>query len=147
MNTWILCADRSGAKLWFTLGRQLELVRAVDHPEGRLHDSDIDTDQAGRTQARTGGHPHSLPRHATPTEINAKRFAKELAELAQQGRVERRFDRLVLVAEPSFLGLLQGELDGPTREMVSGTVGKHLTQAETSTLARSLRDLLPAIEG
>lgn len=35
----------------------------------------------------------------------------------------------MLVAEPRFLGLLRGALDGPTADLVAGSVNHELTEA------------------
>lgn len=146
MNTWILCADRAHARVWFTPGRHLELVRAIEHPEGRMHDSELKSDAGGRTQALSGVHPHALERHESPTETVARRFAKELATLAKEARVDGRFDHLVLVAEPRFLGWLDEALDDETRAKVTGRVRKHLTESEPKTLAGALVDVIPTLE-
>jgi protein required for attachment to host cells len=146
MNTWILCADRAHARVYFTPGRHLQLLQSVEHPEGRLHDSEIATDQAGQEQARSGHRPHALATHESPSETVARRFAKELATLVHDGRVDGRFDHLVLVAEPSFLGLLDEALDDATRTRVTAKIGKRLIDVAPTQLAKTLRDVIPTLE-
>ena len=42
--TWILVADRSGAHIWQTRGQNLDHVKEIAHPEGRLHDGELESD-------------------------------------------------------------------------------------------------------
>lgn len=146
MNTWILCADRVHAQVYLTHGRHLELVKTIEHPEGRLHDSELVSDQGGQVQARSGHRPHALAPHERPSQTLARRFAKELATFAHDGRVDGRFERLVLVAEPGFLGLLDAALDAVTHARVAAKVGKHLVGATPAQIAESLRDVVPTLE-
>lgn len=146
MNTWVLCADRAHARVYSTPGRHLALLHSVEHPEGRLHDSEIATDHGGQVQARSGHHPHTLATHESPSETVTRRFAKELATLVREARVDGRFDHLVLVAEPRFLGLLDDALDEATQARVTAKVGKRLIDVAPTQLAKTLRDVIPTLE-
>ena len=104
--TWILVADRSGAHIWQTRGRNLDHVKEIAHPEGRLHDGELESDAAGRSFASHGKGSDAMEKSESPSETVAKRFAKELADVARDARAKGAFERLFLVAEP-FMPLYQ----------------------------------------
>ena len=54
----------------------------------------------------------------------AEPFARMLADKLQKGRIEGKYDELVLIAAPRFLGLLRGTLDNATTQMIRGTLDK-----------------------
>jgi len=51
-------------------------------------------------------------------------FAKRLADRIEQGRVERRFERLCFVAPPRFLGLLREKCSRETAKLVEFELAK-----------------------
>ena len=113
-TTWILVANRTGAKLFETTGpnKPLEFPKEFACSEGRVRDSEAYQDQPGRafnsSSQSHGGHGTSSPRHAldsgvTPHELTARKFAKTLAEMLEKEGKAHRYDKLVLVAEPRFL--------------------------------------------
>jgi protein required for attachment to host cells len=144
MATWALIADRSHARILSTRGRGkgFELVEDITHPEGRLHDRDLETDRHGRT-----GDPRQVG-HATETEVSASeevaiRFANALAAKLRQGHDAHRFEHLILAAEPRFLGHLRKALDKSTSQAVKGEVHKHLLGAGDGDLAAHLDPHVP----
>jgi len=63
-----------------------------------------------------------------PREVEAQRFARELAELLRLARTRNEYDKLVLVAAPAFLGELRGVLDNTVAGSVRAAVAKDYTQ-------------------
>ncbi|MEO6563917.1 MAG: host attachment protein [Nitrosospira sp.] len=126
-KTWILVANRSGAKLFERTGSEdVKLKENIVHPDGRLKAHDIDTDAPTRT-VDTGGHgQHGTGSPVSPTEHIAEQFAKKLGELLDKGRTDHAYTKLVLIAEPGFLGELRNGLDQNTAALVSKTIGKNL---------------------
>lgn len=142
--TWVVTADRAGARLLERNGDMregYEIIEEVDHPEGRLRDTEIDTDRSGssRTGRGTGGHAsvqHTMggSNSGTAHDRMAQMFAKSIADKLHHARGSGRFSRLVLAAEPRFLGMLRDSLDAPTARCVVGSISKNLQSV-------SLRDL------
>lgn len=121
-TTWILVADRTGAKLFESKGPgkgTLQHLRDIPHPEGRL-------------QARDAMSPHHEP------ERHAQKFAHHLAEILNKGRNDHAYQKLILVAEPGFLGDLSGALDKNTSALVEKTVGKDLMHMGENELPQHL---------
>lgn len=130
-DTWILVANRGGAKILASDGgtRNLRLLEDIPHPEGRLHDRDIDTDRAAGTTKAEGGanYPvNGLGNKHTTTRHVAQLFAKQIAEVLLKGRTHNAYMKLVLVAEPQFLGELRSTLDTSTQKSVDREINKDI---------------------
>jgi protein required for attachment to host cells len=145
MATWVIVAHRGGARFFSYLGRGkgLERIREVQHPEGRLKSGEIDSDAPGVGRDRKGPARHPMGHEESASERVASNWARELAHALGKARVEGELDRVVLVAEPGFLGLLRGALDGPTGALVRDTVGKDLGHVRDADVARHLTEVLP----
>ena len=144
-KTWILAAHRSGAKFYEHNGPgSLALVRTIDHPTGRLQDQEIVTDRPGRKHDGGGSLQGTADPEVDPARHEAETFARSLAAALTEGRNAHAFERLVLVAEPRFLGLLRAELDAPTAAMVLGSVNHELTDAPVADLRAHLKGIVEA---
>jgi protein required for attachment to host cells len=141
-TTWIVVADRTRCSIYRRQhGLALDPVEHFAHPKGRLTNSEIDTDGQGRGGDSVHG-PHTFSPRETAHEHEATVFAKEIARHIGSGRESQRFESLVLVAEPHFLGLLRDALDTPTRALVRNEIQKHLTDAPLTDLAKQVPALL-----
>lgn len=127
-TTWILVAHRGGARLFEHSGpgKGLQLVEEISHPQGRLKNGDINSDKPGRAFDKFGGGRHSMSKEHEPKEQVAIQFAKQLAETLDRGRTGGHYGKLVLVAEPRFLGELRAALPPHTAALVSAAVDKDL---------------------
>lgn len=127
-TTWILVAHRAGARLFENTGpgKGLKLLEQIDHPEGRLKNVEINSDKPGRAFDSFGGGRHSMSKEHEPKEQMAIQFAKSLGELLDKGRARNQFSKLVLVAEPRFLGELRNTLTQQTAALVSASIDKDL---------------------
>ncbi len=128
MGTWIMTADRAGARIFERDGNELTMVEHIAHEEGRLRSSDLGSDQPGRSFDSSKPGRHSMSKSESPQEHLAVQFAKSLANKLRDGRVQHRYTRLVIAAEPGFLGLLRGALDNQTQRLVVREVPEHLQQ-------------------
>jgi len=139
-----MIADRSGARLFERSGRGtgLKLVKDIPHPQGRLKNQDIDADKPGRSFDRFGYGRHAMSPEHEPTEHIAERFAKELAELLYDGGVKRQYAKLVLVAEPGFLGVLRAKLSPQIAGKVTASLDKDLTQVPERELPSYLTEII-----
>ena len=138
--TWILAANRSGATLFETdgKGKPIHRLQDIPHPQGRLQNQDIDTDKPGRAFDSLGQGRHGMSTEHEPTEEVAMQFARILAELLNKGRTTHAYEKLVLVAEPRFLGMLRAALDPHTAALVVKTVHKDLPEVSEKELASHL---------
>ncbi len=145
-KTWILVAHDAGARLFENEGpgKGIELIEELDHPEGRERDRDFDSDRPGRSFRKNSADPRraAMSRSESPHERVVSDFARALAQKLQHGRTSNRYDRLVLVAPPRFLGLLRSSLDGPTAQLVVGSLDKDLAAQRESELAEHLGEVI-----
>lgn len=144
-TSWVVVAHRTGARFFEHRGpsKPLERVDAVEHPGGRAKDHDVGTDRPGRSGESGAASRHAMEPHETAHEHDARAFAKSLARRLEKGRVEHAFGRLVLVAEPHFLGYLDGELDRPTHALVTHRIAKDLAHVADRDVAGHLGGVLP----
>lgn len=142
-TTLIAVAQRAKARLFVHEGpgRGLTEIEDLVNPSARMSQSEIDADRPGSTHD-SFGRRHPLEHEQTPKARAAEDFAREIARAIAKRRTAEGFDRLVLVAEPGFLGMLRAALDGPTARLVDGEVNKELTELRTDQLAPHLADVL-----
>lgn len=143
-TTWILVAHRGGARFFENPGPGKGLVHleTIEHPEGRLKNGELNSDKPGRAFDRVGGGRHSMSTEQEPTERVAQQFAKQLSEKLVRGRTENRYTRLILVAEPRFLGELRSALDSPTTALVSATLDKDLGGIDDRDISKHLSNVV-----
>ena len=140
-TTWILSANRSSASLFESdwPGKSMLRIQDIPHPQGRMQNQDIDTDKPGRVFDSFGEGRHSTSPKQEPTEHIAQQFALDLAEMLNKGRLTNAYDKLVLIAEPKFLGILRAALDKNTESLVIQTVNKELLDVKEEDLAEYLK--------
>jgi protein required for attachment to host cells len=138
-TTWILSANRSGASLFESNwpGQLMRRIQDIPHPQGRMQN--IDTDKPGRIFDSLGQGRHSTSPKQEPTEHLAQQFTQVLAKLLNKGRLAHAYDKLILVAEPKFLGILRAALDKNTESLVIQTVNKDLVDVKEEDFAGYLK--------
>ena len=143
-STWIIVAESARARIFSSpgIGGMLEEVADLSHPESRLHDRELSDDAPGRTFDSHGQGRHSMEQATDPQEREAQAFATEIAQQIERGQNEEKFDSLVLVAPPRFLGRLRQELGKAARNLVIGELDKNLVEADAKTLERHVSTLL-----
>jgi protein required for attachment to host cells len=138
MNQWIVVADASRARV-FSIGENEAWVleRELEHPKSRAKASDLTTDAPGRVQQSfSGGHRPAMSDRTDPKEVEAEVFARELADFLEQGCNHNRFDRLVIVAPPHFLGVLRKTINGQVEKRVHLSIDKDYTQLSARDLPK-----------
>jgi protein required for attachment to host cells len=149
-NTWIIAADSSRARVLQVSGREQDLVEvhSMVNPEARLKDRDLQTDAEPRFNGhggvgkagsgRTGG-PGSDRETRGAVEHGVEVFAKEIGRYLEQARTQHRYDELVVIAPPKFLGVLRKELDKEVEKLVADELPKDLSWLSTRELAPYLK--------
>lgn len=130
-STWILVADRARARLFELAphkdGAELIEIKDFVNSEGRGSERDQVTEGRPRAHESMGATRHAIEPHTSLRDKSANRFAQELGESLEQGRVSHRYERLVLVALPHFLGTLHAVLNRHVCECVVAEVPHELT--------------------
>lgn len=143
-TTWVLVADRSRAKILHAVPevRPSYLVLAeFEHPESRQKAQDAESDSPGRVQLR-GAARSALEPHVDRVHLTAQDFGAELIEQLNVASREGRFDRLVVVAPPLFLGTLRGMYTPQLNPKVVLEVPKDLTGVTDHELQSRLTEIV-----
>ena len=149
-TTWIIAADSSRARVLQVADREEKLLEIEDllNPEARMQNRDLQTDDEPRFNGHGGvGKPGTAPtggpgsdREAQgPVEHSVKVFAREIGRYLDKARTEHRYDELVLIAPPKFLGALRGELGKEVEKLVADDVPKNLAWLNARDLERHLK--------
>ncbi len=143
-KTWILVAHRAGARIFESGGPGMGLrrIEEIPHPEGRLENRQIGSDKPGRSFDSHGASRHALGKEHDEAETVAQAFAHKLAAHLDNARAKNAFSKIVLVAEPRFLGMLHAALPAHTAALVSTKVEKDLGHVADHDLPAHLRGIV-----
>ena len=134
-NTWIVAADSSRARVLQVSDRDRKLVEIDDltNPAGRMDDRELTTDATPRF-----GRPGSDREEPSAREHETELFAKRVGEYLDHARTEHRYDELVILAPPKFLGLIRKKLGKQVEKLVTDQVPKNLAWIDARELERYL---------
>jgi protein required for attachment to host cells len=122
----VVVADGGGARVFTNLGDERALSL---HQFDMLELMNMDDDgPAGR-----------MPGESRGEQIDEATFAKQLAQGLNDAALKRRFEHLVLVADPITLGRMRPLLHKETVQRMVAEVGKTLTNAPLETIERALQ--------
>lgn len=138
-HTWVIVADSSQAKI-FRLGKfpKLEEISSLKHPESRLHNQDLVSDKPGRGFQSHGNGRSAYQPETEPKQVEAIKFAVEIAALLYTASNKGEFNQLYLFSEPSFLGLLRQHIHPSIQKNIVDEVAKDLTSSSTETIEHHL---------
>lgn len=140
LKTWVVVADSSRARIFQLKGPgiPMEELHTLAHPEGRLHERELQSDRPGRAFDSRGNQRHAMGQDVSPAEQEQLAFGREIRDLVEQGRNSQAFDRLYLVAPPVLLGVLRKCLGDQARKCVEKELGKNLVQSGEEEIRRQL---------
>jgi len=147
-TTWIVAADAGRARIFAETDQQhpLQEIEDMVNPAARMRTSEQLSDRMSPTSAagsshNTGG---ALPSkqyepQQTVEEREAEFFAKSVCGVLMKGHQAGKFQKLELIAEPKFLGLLRGVLDPQLKPLVSRELNKDYSQYSGHQLREQMR--------
>lgn len=147
ITTWIVSANASRARIFCETQPNQPLVEVEDmlNDEARLDANEAETDRLGVTAAgksvhATGG---ALPNKTyqpaeTPEQHATAGFARHICACLERAHAQGRFDQLVLVASPEFLGVLRGEMDAQLDKLVTRELDKDYTRLPPQQLREQM---------
>lgn len=144
VRTWVLLADGSRAKVMETesdgtgFRAAEDMALSIDLPKsGELLD-----DKPGRTFDSVGAGRHAKENPTDPKRHMKREFARTVVDVLRNAMLAKRFDRLILVAPPAFLGDLRGHLPKDLKDKVAGDAALDLTNTPEQELPAHLKDIL-----
>lgn len=143
---WILVSDSSRARFFTADTPSAAMVEVEDltHPEARQHTRDITSDLPGKQHdAGPSGHHAVEPKTDAHKQASVE-FSREVASYLNNNLNENRYDSLVLVCEPAFLGELRNELDARVKKVVTLEMDKNLVKHSVEDIRAHLPKNLPA---
>lgn len=151
-TTWILIANASQARIYQTHKPLLfkanghgedhiELIAEFSHDASRRKTGDLVSDRNGNYQVGPMGHG-TFAESSDPKQVEAERFAKQLVEQLNSGRVAGQYDDLVIVANPHFRGLLNKHFTRHLTRLVSQSIDKDYTRFKGRELVHQLMEHL-----
>lgn len=142
-STWILVADNVHARIFTidTPSSELEELEGLTHTEGRLHDREITADLPGRIKSADGS-GHALEQPTDPKQHEADNFAHGIAQHLEAAHNKNKFEQLLIIAEPSFLGLLRNCLSEHTKKLVCFELDKNITTQSAADIRKHLPEYL-----
>lgn len=139
-KVWILSAESSRAK-FYEADLKLEEIRefrALLHEESRMHESDITSDLPGRMSSGQSGTRHTFEDHTPVKEQEKTEFARQIAEVLDEGRKAGSYDKLAIIAPPDFLGVLRQQLNPQVAKRVIHEANKNVTRGSEAELRKAL---------
>jgi protein required for attachment to host cells len=146
ITTWVIAADRARARVFQTesFAAPLEEIDTLIHSQGRLHDRDITTDLPGKVKNPGGlGGGHAFEQQTDPKKHEADVFTAEIVRYLEQAHNASRFDRLIVVADPSILGLIRQHMPHRLNALVSLELDKNLAGMTAAEIRSHLPEYLP----
>ncbi|MDD5319844.1 MAG: host attachment protein [Methylococcales bacterium] len=138
-STYILVADSSRARIFTaeTPTSPLEEIEALAHTEGRLHDREMTSDLPGKMKGE--GHiGHAFEQATDPKKHEAENFAHRIGHYLEEAHNEKKFEQLLIIAEPSFLGLLRIQLPEQIKKLVCFELDKNITTHSADDIRKHL---------
>ena len=139
-NVWVVVASSTRCRIFTQQNHSspLKQVTELDHPEGRMRAREFASDRPGRSFDSGGHGRHAMGQPVDPLEQESIRFAKTVATKIDEARKKHRFERLVLVADPRFLGHLRQGLSQATRHHLTAELRKNLADADPGSIRAAL---------
>ena len=136
---YVVVADNVHARIFTvkTLSSPLEEIETLTHLEGRLHDREMTSDFPGKIKGN-GKMGHAFEQRTDPKQNESDKFARQIANYLEDAHNTNKFNQLLLIAEPSFLGLLRKNFSQPIRKLVALELDKNITIHSIGDIRRYL---------
>jgi len=139
---WILVGDAAGAKVYESDAKleELVLVDTITVTNGHVrHD-----DGTNKSNEQLPGVGHDTEQaESDPHKESAERSARAVARSMNDAELHHRFEHLVLVAPPRFLGDLRAALSTNVTRKVTTSINHDWTQLSVRDLSEQLRKKVP----
>lgn len=126
-NTCIVACSAAEARFYLSERRFGEwvLLDRLENPGATLREQELNSDRPGRAFDRLGRGRHAMSPEETARQHGLLTFAHDIAQHLAKGHSAGRFSQLVLIAEPSLLGLLRRKLSAPLKRSLCFEVPKN----------------------
>lgn len=145
---WVLVANGHSGKIFESAKRNEGLKEALPYdlhmpnpPTGKKHGDE----RPGRVHESVGEQRHAMEPRSDMEKLAKENFARYVATVLGEEAQKDKFDELVVVASPEFLGDLRDEMHGELRKKVVGEIDKDLTHMKAKELRERISSELDLI--
>lgn len=140
--TWVVVADKCKARIYRLVKfPKIEEIFFLEHPESRLRNQDLVTTKQGSSLQRGGTTRYGYQQKTEPRQLEAEKFATFLTNYLTTAERKGEFNRLYLLAEPSFLGLLRKHMSPEIQKTIVAQLAKDVTSSDLATIENLLLEL------
>lgn len=128
-TNWTVVLSRNKARILTVIpgiNRKLKLVDEISNPIGRTRNREMKTDKPGRGVASGRGATFSMTGEKDPHEDAAIMFVGKVCEQLEKLRHKKKFDALIVAAEPHLMGILKKKMKSNLKTQVVKWVNKDL---------------------
>jgi protein required for attachment to host cells len=125
--TWIVVADEGRARVFQAPGLTRDLEEVDDFVNVAHSATTLTEKQAVEFSA------------SERKEKERDKFATQVAEYLEKARLDQRFGRLRLIAEPKFLGMVLSGLSAQTRDLIFEKLSKDYSSLSTREIQEHLQ--------
>lgn len=137
---WTLIANATHARLLQQENdNPMVLLRAFEHPKGRLHTSELGDAPAGRELSGRGFGGAAFEPRMDPHRKEHLHFAHELADCLEKGAQSGDYGSLAIFSSSPFLGELKARLGHATLALLKETHDVDLTSVGPAEIERRIR--------
>jgi len=144
-RTWIVLADEANARVYQPQEnrRDWTLVTELTHPQSRAREAELGRDKPGRVK-QSAGYRSALEPHTPRKKVEVEKFARQVGKMLDDALAKKAYERLILVAPPSFLGVLRSKLTDRVQRSIATTVEKDYLHLDPPEMRERLRQQLGA---
>ena len=150
---WVVVADEAIARFLTTTDTpgRLDPLEALTDPAAHAKEGELHVNDAGRRSGRVshdGGHAGAAGGAGSGSitasagddnrHLEARSFAKRVAQHLATALQDKRYDTLRIVAAPRFLGALRPELSTAVKAVVVSELAKDLIHVSDDDIAKRL---------
>lgn len=144
-QTWIVVADAAKARIFSALkarlfknsgAKELTLISEHAHADSLKTDSELQSDRQGQFGSGT------FEKETDPKRHEEDVFALELARVLTQAHNKNKFHDLIIIAPPTFMGLINKHLSHETQKKVSIRIEKDYTRHNEEQLVTQIQGYL-----
>jgi len=139
-TAWVIVADAGHARIFSVEqpNSELDEIQTLTCPEARLHEGDLVSDSPGREHNASGSGSHDVGHTSDAKQEAAIRFAEQVSEVIESGRIAGRFNRLYVIAAPAFLGILRKHYSSAISQLIAAEIDKNLTTHDALEIRKQL---------
>lgn len=144
---WILVADRARARVFHALldaQGPFPVLAVLVHAAGRLQRHEMESDSPG-TVMHPSGVLSGIEPHEDVAHRESRKFAAQICEHLDRACLENRFDRLIVVAPPDFLGVLREQWTARIQSRIAYELHKELAGFSDTQIQPRLVEILEAV--